>query len=467
HMECLVRWQELRAPAGNILMCSILSAIGHMKAFIADTYTLLESTIAFYFRSSQDSLDWHSPSWLNLFVLLQMSLEKLDLMPIMRSSCMFTLHVFILYKMEKITSAGDRITFLQDLSQLIESLKTEPSTEPIMAIVWGAMISWGCRIMPPFAIIMQHHLESGGDGILGAIGFKKEVVTNRRKVLTRCLALVIFSLFPYKSTTGENVVPCEDYSSSMRELSMLLANKKFMDVKPLIVQSIGILNENPTPPLHAVSHHLSANWTRQLVNSVNGKVLYPWREQQADSSRIIIKNFIRTLIFVLENLPICLYNTVSHKILSHTFSWYIHHFGVPNIEHYIYGPIHEGIAELHWEPFKPQNEYIDMLYDSLQKPNIHIHVNTSNILEDAIKYPWYMAEYTELENLWFVTTVVPVIILKMLTETYYADRAVLDLIRLTCAMMPERSDQTKNISSYCRKRILIHQNHERLQRLVR
>lgn len=48
---------------------------------------------------------------------------------------------------------------------------------------------------------------------------------------------------------------------------------------------------------------LSANWIRQLVNSVNGKVLYPWSEQQTDSSRIIIKNFIRTLIFVLENLP--------------------------------------------------------------------------------------------------------------------------------------------------------------------
>lgn len=192
-MECLVRWQELHAPAGNILMCSILSAIGHMKAFIADTYTLLESTIAFYFRSSQDSLDWHSPSWLNLFVLLQMSLEKLDLMPIMRCSCMFTLHVFILYKMEKITSAGDRITFLQDLSQLIESLKTEPTTEPIMAIVWGAMISWGCRIMveepqnarKPLKMLARHlqiistPSESWGDGLLGAIGFKKEVVTNR------------------------------------------------------------------------------------------------------------------------------------------------------------------------------------------------------------------------------------------------------------------------------------------------
>lgn len=47
----------------------------------------------------------------------------------------------------------------------------------------------------------------------------------------------------------------------------------------------------------------SANWIKQLFNSVNGKMLYPWSEQHAGSSRVIIKNFIRTLIFVMENLP--------------------------------------------------------------------------------------------------------------------------------------------------------------------
>lgn len=35
---------------------------------------------------------------------------------------------------------------------------------------------------------------------------------------------------------------------------MLLANKKFIDVKPLIVQSIGVLNENSKPQLSDVSH---------------------------------------------------------------------------------------------------------------------------------------------------------------------------------------------------------------------
>lgn len=174
-------------------MCSILSAVGHMKVFIASTYTLLEATIAFYFRSSESSLEWHTPSWLNLLQLLQMSLEKLELMPIMRNSSMFTLHVFILYKMERMPTVGDQITFLQDLSQLIESLKTEPSTEPVLAVVWGAMISWGCRIIEKepqnarksltmlarYLQIVSTQAESWGDGLLGAIGFKKDVVTNR------------------------------------------------------------------------------------------------------------------------------------------------------------------------------------------------------------------------------------------------------------------------------------------------
>lgn len=83
-------------------------------------------------------------------------------------------------------------------------------------------------------------------------------------------------------------------------------------------------------------------------------------------------------------------------------------------------------------PVKLQNTTVSRLFTIFVKisfePNIHIHVNTSKILEDAIKYPWYMVEYTELENLlkWFVITVEPTIILKIPTETNYADRAVLE-----------------------------------------
>lgn len=64
------------------------------------------------------------------------------------------------------------------------------------------------------------------------------------------------------------------------------------------------------------------------------------------------------------------------------------------------------------------------------EPNIHIQINTSKILEDAIKYPWFMVDYVELENLmkWFCTSVEPTIILRIPEESNYADRAVLEYV---------------------------------------
>lgn len=97
--------------------------------------------------------------------------------------------------------------------------------------------------------------------------------------MTRCLAIVIFALFPlqkyvvwfniifyfvytsetkflFSSGSSNNLLRTanDEYHSSLRELSMLLANKKFVEVKPLIVQSIGILKENPVPNLKDVPH---------------------------------------------------------------------------------------------------------------------------------------------------------------------------------------------------------------------
>uniref|UniRef100_A0A1A9VTB9 Uncharacterized protein n=1 Tax=Glossina austeni TaxID=7395 RepID=A0A1A9VTB9_GLOAU len=270
HIECMRMWMESYTLPGNVLMLSILNAVGHMKAFISGIYSLLECSIGFYFRSSEESLEWHTPTWLNLLNNLRMSLDKLELMPIMHNSCFFVLHIFILHKMEKLPSAGAQITFLQDLSQLIENLKTEPDSEPARALVWGAMISWGCKIIlkepqnvKKSLYMLAKHLqiistqaESWGDSLLGAVGLKKEVITTKRKVLTRCLAIVIFALFPIQNGSSNNLLRTanDEYHSSLRELSMLLANKKFVEVKPLIVQSIGILKENPVPNLKDVPH---------------------------------------------------------------------------------------------------------------------------------------------------------------------------------------------------------------------
>ncbi|XP_017140447.2 ectopic P granules protein 5 homolog [Drosophila miranda] len=263
HIKALVCWQQQCAP-GNLVMCSALPAIGLLNTYIASIYSLLESSVESYFRTSTESAPWHAPSWQGLFEALSMSLPKLELMPIMQGSYFFSLHVFVLYKMEEIATDGDKVTFLQDLSQLLDNLKTSPLTEPRLALVWGAIISRGSQILQvnpyvkkPLHMLARHlqiastKAEGWGDGLLGVIGLRSEVITNRRKVLTRCLACVVFSLCP---ANRELRLPCEEYESGMRELSMLLANKRFADVKPLIVRAISLLKEHFLPEARAVPH---------------------------------------------------------------------------------------------------------------------------------------------------------------------------------------------------------------------
>ncbi|XP_030371319.1 ectopic P granules protein 5 homolog [Scaptodrosophila lebanonensis] len=263
HIDALVHWQ-LQCPPANPVMCAALSAIGHLNTYIACIYSLLETSIECYFRTSSDLSPWHAPTWRDLFQALHMSLPKLDLMPVMRGGYFFSLHVFVLYKMEEMENVGEKITFLQDLTQLLENLKTTPQTEPRLSLVWGLIISRGCQLLSlsehakkPLCMLARHlqvastKSEGWSDGLLGAIGLKTEVITNRRKVLTRCLACIIYSLFPASINAR---LPCEEYESGMRELTMLLANKKFTDVKQLIVKAVSILKEQPVPEMRAVPH---------------------------------------------------------------------------------------------------------------------------------------------------------------------------------------------------------------------
>ncbi|XP_034112376.2 ectopic P granules protein 5 homolog [Drosophila albomicans] len=263
HIKTLVRWQQHCAPA-NPVMCAALPAIGHLNTYISSIYMLLESSIECYFRKSTENAPWHAPSWQGLFEALQMSLPKLELMPVLQGGYFFSLHVFVLYKLEEIETDGEKITFLQDVTQLLENLKTDPQTEPRMALVWGLIISRGCQILQtsqlikkPLCMLARHlqiastKAEGWSDGLLGVIGLKSENITNRRKVLTRCLACIIFSLFP---ASRDLRLPSEEYESGMRELAMLLANKKFTDVKPLIVRAVSIMKEQPLPDLQSVPH---------------------------------------------------------------------------------------------------------------------------------------------------------------------------------------------------------------------
>ncbi|XP_053947288.1 ectopic P granules protein 5 homolog isoform X1 [Anastrepha ludens] len=266
-VDTIIQWQA-QCDTGNFLLCSTLNAIGHMKTFVTGVYPLLESTISHYFRSSAESKDWHTPTWKALWQILQTSVVKMDMMPIMRGPFYFTLHIFFLYKIDQITNSSDKITFLQDVCQLLEGLKTDPFTEPRLALVWGAAISRGCQLLcetatarkvlmmfASYMCLTSTQTEGWGDTLLGAIGLKNDFVTNKRKALARCLACVLYSLFPHTSSTGPYT--SDEFEFSLHELTVLLANKKFADIKPQIVTAIGIIKDESTPSLRDVPQLIS------------------------------------------------------------------------------------------------------------------------------------------------------------------------------------------------------------------
>lgn len=78
-----------------------------------------------------------------------------------------------------------------------------------MALLWGLMITSGVQYMKindgarNTLLTLGRHLQTASvqaegwrDGMLGAFGLKKYGITNRKRLLTRCLACIIFSLFP-------------------------------------------------------------------------------------------------------------------------------------------------------------------------------------------------------------------------------------------------------------------------------
>lgn len=94
--------------------------------------------------------------------------------------------------MKTFKSVGEKITFIDDVLQLLDSLKVEQVYESKLIFVYGVIISVCCQIlvesenvqktllrMARHFQVQAQQVESWGEGLLGAIGLKKDVVTNR------------------------------------------------------------------------------------------------------------------------------------------------------------------------------------------------------------------------------------------------------------------------------------------------
>lgn len=115
---------------GDILMHSIFHAVDFLGIFIGNTYTLLESTINFYFRSMEnpsgpaDTFQFQ-PTWSKVMALMRQSFAKLQLTPIIHGNHFHMMHLFLIHEMQRLNGhVKEQVVFLQDLCQLLDGLKS-------------------------------------------------------------------------------------------------------------------------------------------------------------------------------------------------------------------------------------------------------------------------------------------------------------------------------------------------------
>jgi ectopic P granules protein 5 len=148
-------------------------------------------------------------------------------------------------KLQTTANDGERVTFIQDLQTKLADRKTTEATEAKAVLVWGHLIMSGGHILKRattsknqllvvarFFKVNTSQPEGWGDGILGAIGLKKDGQTNKKKILLRCFSCAIFALF--KDSASE-------YEAALLELKNALSNKKFADVRMPGMQAMSLI----------------------------------------------------------------------------------------------------------------------------------------------------------------------------------------------------------------------------------
>lgn len=160
----------------------------------------------------------------------------------------------------------DRVTFLQDLQTQLAERKTSEATEPKVALLWAFLIMSGGHIMKrsnasksQLLIVARYFQvniaqpEGWGDGLLGAIGLKKDSQSNRKKILLRCLSCAIFSLFVEPNSDAQS----SEYGNAMTELKNALSNKKFADVRMTGLQAISLIEDKKDTMINGFSETVS------------------------------------------------------------------------------------------------------------------------------------------------------------------------------------------------------------------
>jgi ectopic P granules protein 5 len=222
----------------------------------------------------------HFPTWDIAHQNFGASQVNFDHHLLVNNDFFLSLYLLSVIKLQFLHDDIDRVTFLQDLQTKLAERKTTEATESKAALLWGFLIISGGHIMKRSDVSKKQLLiiarffqvnitqpEGWGDGLLGAIGLKRDGQSNKKKILLRCLSCAIFALF----TESQDPLPSSEYENAMTELKNALSNKRFADVRMAGMQAISLI-ENKTDAIledfsNVVSSLIKMFYQESFLNS--------------------------------------------------------------------------------------------------------------------------------------------------------------------------------------------------------
>lgn len=230
----------------------------------------------------------HNPSWPDVYQRfgLQVPFEHNLLLD---NDLFLSLHLLTYIKLLNLPDDHDRVEFIQAIQSKLALRKTTESTEASVCLLWAFLIMSGGHIMKRSEVSKNQLLAIGrffqinltqpegwGEGLLGAIGLKRDDQTNKKKILLRCFSCIIFSLFVRLGS--QTLATSNEYEAALTELKSTLSNKKYADVRMTGLEALSLIEsrkENMLDNLNdTVTKTLRMFYHESFLNSI--EYFYHW-----------------------------------------------------------------------------------------------------------------------------------------------------------------------------------------------
>lgn len=185
-VNAVIRWQFVGSPQ-DISLLSLLCVVNTFKSFPHNICLLIEQTIFNYFKQTNSSDVLTTGDWRSIADRM-INFTSIDVAQLIQHELLLCLHVYLLQKLRLCKTNGDKIELLRAVFVHLMKYKTTETTEGQWFLIIGLFIDVGMKSLneaSSFLLALSRFLlnevavnESWGEGFLGAIGLRRDSISN-------------------------------------------------------------------------------------------------------------------------------------------------------------------------------------------------------------------------------------------------------------------------------------------------